>query len=145
MRIRLVLLAALCWFGIVSVDVQAEQPQVRDLGILIEKIKQETDSRRRYDLATELAHGVSQLRASEQIDDKFIDDLAGLLGDRVVRFWIAGSLGQLGPRAMRAVPALESALKEEEVAERAMSGVPSVSIGDAIRLALKKIGASPPE
>ena len=145
MRPRTIFLAALCWGSIMSASVQGQQPQAHDIGTLIEKISHETDSRTRYDLAYDLLKVARQVPASEQINDRMIDDLVGLLDDRVIRAEIAGALGWLGPRAKRAVPALEKALEEEEAAERAMIVGPDVSTADGIRGALKMIVPPPPE
>lgn len=145
MRINLMLLVALCWLSTMPVRVQGEQPQVRDIVPLIEKIEHETDSNTRTDLASELAKLVSQVRTSDQIDDKVIDDIATLLSDRddSVRLWVALALGQLGPRANRAVPALERALQEAEAEDQANIKGPSLSSADGIRAALEKIRVAP--
>ncbi|WP_425601530.1 hypothetical protein [Dyella humicola] len=58
--------------------------------------------------------------------------------DDAIRGWIAGALGQLGPRAKRAVPALVKALED-----RPCENAPAVS-ASAIRLAIRRIGEPVP-
>ena len=156
MRLRFVIVAALSWLGIMSADVQGEESHTREIDTLIEKIKHAPDGRTRSDLALELERVVNRVGKSEQFDDRVIDDMASLLDDRAVRFWIAPALGELGTRARRAVPALKKALEDEEVAEATMmldedEGVGALtmnrglSAANAIRLALAKIDVPPDE
>lgn len=77
----------------------------------------------------------------DALDDKVIDDIDSLLRDHVVRQWIARALGRIGKRAIRAVPALKSALKEPLGVDLPLIGVigPSVRSDAAIRDALQAI------
>jgi hypothetical protein len=77
---------------------------------------------------------------ADSIDDTTIGEIAALLEDRddTVRFWIAATLGKIGPRAKQTIPALESALKKIECVPGSLTSEP------AIRLALIKIGKNPP-
>jgi hypothetical protein len=78
----------------------------------------------------------------KKVDDKTLRDLVSLLNtpDGSVRGWVAGALGYLGPRAKMAVPALLTVIRETDCPE-AGTGVRSA---DAARLALKRIGVTPP-
>lgn len=75
-----------------------------------------------------------------QVSDADIDALARLMrdSDDSIRLWIADALGQLGPSASRAMPALVQALKE-----RPCANAPATSAG-AIRVAIQRMGGVPP-
>jgi hypothetical protein len=93
---------------------------------------------------TEYAKKLSELvrsRADEDIRESDIDVLAGLMQDKddSVRYWIAVSLGFIGKRAQRSVPALERALRDRACDHS------SKTSASAIRLALTRIGAAPPD
>jgi HEAT repeat protein len=77
---------------------------------------------------------------AQDIDDKTLADIVSLLDspDDSVRFWVAASLGHLGPRAKAAVPKLLTALK---LSDCFMMGITSAS---AIRGALVHIGERQP-
>jgi hypothetical protein len=119
----------------------------------IVEIKNETIASVRIDDARSLSLFIrSQERvALEKLDDKTIDLLASLLEDRLEgeRSWIAMSLGDIGPRAKRAVPALESALTDREpVINGPLLGIIVIgpSASPEIYEALEKIlGKVPPE
>jgi hypothetical protein len=74
------------------------------------------------------------------VDDKTLTDLISLLNFREdsVRFWVAASLGNLGPRAKVAVPKLLELLPAADC----LNG--SITSAATIREALKKIGATLP-
>jgi hypothetical protein len=76
----------------------------------------------------------------KDVDDKTFDNLTSLLNttDDSVRFWVAASLGNLGPRAKAAVPAL---LKDINEMDCTMGELTSAG---AARMALKRIGVVPP-
>jgi hypothetical protein len=78
----------------------------------------------------------------QSLDDEAIDDIAALLSDDDdgVRLWAAGALGLIGPRAKRAIPALERALKNAELPPGA--AVTGVWSGSAIQIALNRITGS---
>ncbi|HIC82365.1 MAG TPA: hypothetical protein EYH07_17975 [Kiloniellaceae bacterium] len=79
----------------------------------------------------------------ETIDDSHIDDLAELLEDEsdALRGVVAGALGHLGPRAARAVPALEEALRKVEAMRQALPILPQADSAYTIKQALRKITA----
>lgn len=118
-----------------------------DITSMVMKIRTESDNRYRYELSKALAEKVAATNP-DKIGDAQIDDIVGLLGDAddSVRYWAALALGQIGPRANRAVPALERALRDREC-----EGYPtephivrSITSADGIRTALEKIGAKVP-
>ncbi len=94
---------------------------------------------------TNAAEAISRLTSNidpKKVDDKTLRDLVTLLDipDGSVRGWVAGALGNLGPRAKMAVPALLRVIRE--------AGCPKIATGvrssDAARVALKRIGVTPP-
>ena len=76
----------------------------------------------------------------KKVNDKALADLVSLLDmpDEPTRFWVAASLGNLGPRARIAIPRLRKILKEVDCLPGA------VTSADAIRHALTRIGVRPP-
>jgi hypothetical protein len=70
-----------------------------------------------------------------------IESLANMMADRddSVRYWIAISIGYVGPRARQAVPALEKAFKEKECDHSSKNST------SAISFALTKIVGKPPK
>jgi hypothetical protein len=99
-------------------------------------IKNEPSVSARTEDAQQLA---DQVRLNElAVSDADIKLLADMLSDRddSVRYWIAMTLGYIGPRARPAVSALGKALEEIQCAHG------SKTSADAIRLALTKIGAT---
>lgn len=93
----------------------------------------------RTDAAEHLANLTKKIDPKE-VDDKTLADLVSLLdtSDDSVRFWVAASLGNLGPRARAAVPKLLKILREVDCLNVELSSAP------AIRVALKRIGVTPP-
>jgi hypothetical protein len=93
---------------------------------------------------TNTAERLSQLTEKidpKEVDDKTLDDLVSLLDspDDSVRFWVAASIGHLGPRAKGAAPALLKILHETECLE-----LKEMTSAGAARVALKRIGVTPP-
>jgi hypothetical protein len=78
----------------------------------------------------------------KKVDDKTLKDLVSLLNttDGSVRGWVAGALGDLGPRAKLAAPALLRVIRETDCPKVATG----VTAADAARVALKRIGVTPP-
>lgn len=78
--------------------------------------------------------------APKDVDDKTLAKLAALLGcsDDTVRFLVAVSIGNLGPRAKSVVPKLLETLRKVDCLNGALTSA------DAIRDALKRIGVTPP-
>ena len=82
---------------------------------MITKIGMQHSAELRANLAGQLVDYIQQSEQSDvnALDVEVIDDLAHLLNDTDddVRCWAALSLGQIGPRATRTIPALEKALR----------------------------------
>jgi hypothetical protein len=78
--------------------------------------------------------------APDEVDDRTIDDMISLLGtdDDVVLNYVAVSLGNLGPRAKKAVPTLLRILPKADCVQGDRTAVA------AIRPALRKMGATAP-
>jgi hypothetical protein len=74
------------------------------------------------------------------VDDKTLLDIVSLLDthEDSVRFWVAGALGNLGPRAKAAVPKLLELLPEVDCIRGSLTSAAS------IRVALTRIGVTPP-
>ena len=92
-----------------------------------------TDAAEHLDMLT---RGINPYR----VDDATLREMVSLLDTQEdpVRGWVAGSLGNLGPRAKVAVPKLLKLLPEVDC----LRG--SLTSASAIRLALKRMGQIPP-
>jgi HEAT repeat protein len=79
----------------------------------------------------------------KKVDDKTLRDLVSLLNipDDSVRLRVAGALGNLGPRAKMAVPALLRVIRETDCPPKIETGV---TLSATALLALKRIGVEPP-
>jgi hypothetical protein len=112
-----------------------------DVSGAIQKIKEEQSRTLRTKDAEQLSDSIKR-EDPANISDADIDALAGMMSDRddSVRMWIATSIGFIGPRARRAIPQLERALREVACDEYA-----SLTSEPAIRLAYSRIGVKPPE
>jgi hypothetical protein len=79
----------------------------------------------------------------KKVDDKTIRDLVSLLDipDDSVRLWVAAALGNLGPRAKMAVPALLRVVRETDCPPKIETGV---TLSATALIALKRIGVEPP-
>lgn len=102
---------------------------------VVAAIEQETSQKRRIEDAESLfTWAVGPV--PRQVADADIDAMAGLMRDPndSIRLAIAGALGQLGPRAKRAMPALVQALRE-----RPCENAPATSAA-VIRMAIQRIG-----
>jgi len=94
-------------------------------------------------IRTEAAQHLAELTGKvdpKSVDDAAIRELICLLdsNEDSVRMWVAGSLGNLGPRAKGAVPKLLELLPGADRLRGSLTSAP------AIRLALTKIGVNPP-
>jgi hypothetical protein len=76
----------------------------------------------------------------KKVDDSTLIEMLSLLDTQEdsVRAWVAASLGHLGPRAKVAVPRLLKLLPEVDCLRGSLTSAP------AIRLALKRMGETPP-
>jgi len=84
----------------------------------------------------ELTRGIDP----NKVDDATLTELEYLLdtSEDSVRYWVAATLGNLGPRAKVAVPKLLKLLAEVDCARGSLTSAP------AIRSALERIGVTPP-
>jgi hypothetical protein len=114
----------------------------RTIAALVESIRTPSSlsAKEREDRAYRVADLI-QHKSSKAAPEKLITDLAELMSDdnQIIRFWTAGALGNLGPQAAPAIPALEKALKEARAADRPDWGRTGIHLDDAIQLALDKI------
>lgn len=76
-----------------------------------------------------------------KVSDKLIDDIANLLSDEVdaIKSYAATGLGSIGPKARRAIPALERALKLAQPATGSEIIGPSLGLDEAFRAAIARI------
>jgi HEAT repeat protein len=104
----------------------------------IRALKEPGDRKRRVTQAETLSALVQRCPAAAS-GAGTVQELASLLGDPedAVRFWVAGALGFIGPKAAAAIPALEKALDERKGAMGSLTSV------EAIRVALERIRRSP--
>ena len=93
---------------------------------------------------TESAQDLAKLTRGidpKKVGDKTLTDLVSLLdtSEDSVRLWVAASLGNLGPRAKTAAaPTLLKLLPEVDCVRASVTSAP------AIRVALKRMGVTPP-
>ncbi len=108
---------------------------------LVEQLHSEPSLTTRTGLASDISDIVRLTPDKARIRDETVDEIVGLLSheDGPVVMWSAAALGQFGPGAKRAVPALEAALDRELIAERAIHTRTGVWPSDVICAVLKKI------
>jgi hypothetical protein len=92
---------------------------------------------------TEAAEHLAELTRGidpQKVDDTTLAELVSLLdiSEDSVRYWVAASLGNLGPRARVAVPTLLKLLPEVDCLRGSLTSAP------AIRTALERMGVTPP-
>jgi hypothetical protein len=113
--------------------------------LMIDHIKAERSSTVRTEVVQRLSAMLQHQDYSDVdiLEARPIDDIAGLLSDRddSVRYWAAMALGQIGPPAGRAVPALERALREVEASTSAIVAAKTSESG--IRFAVRTITGKP--
>jgi hypothetical protein len=105
----------------------------------IAKVRNGETSRSRTEAAERLAmltRGINPRR----VDDATLAEMVSLLDSKEdsVRAWVAGSLGNLGRRAKVAVPKLLELLPEADCLRGTLTSA------SAIRVALKRMGETPP-
>jgi hypothetical protein len=129
-------IAASFFFGVAN----AENPMLtRQLQETIAKAR--TDGT--LDARTHAAERLAELTRKvdpDDVDDKTLAEMVSLLDspDDSVRAWVAVSLGYLGPRAKSAIPKLVSVLPKADCLYVSLSSAP------AIRLAITRMGGTPP-
>ena len=118
----------------------ASQERWRKEVELADKVKVAASTVVRGDMARSLERLINRKRrriAPKELVDKLID----LMRDEnlQVRFWVALALGDLGPQATPAIPALEKARDEDEALLKKIGGRSGIWVIDAVDVALKKI------
>lgn len=81
---------------------------------IADEIEKENSEEKKFDKTRELAWLIKQNK--DIVDSETIDDLIKLFGkeDSRIRKWVAMSLGEIGPRARKAIPLLKAALDHED-------------------------------
>jgi HEAT repeat protein len=108
---------------------------------LADKVKAAPPSADRGEIARRLERLIDRKR-SRIAPKELVDRLIDLMGDEngQVRAWVAVALGDLGPRATAAIPALEKAREEDEALLEKIGGVRTgIWVMDAVDVALKKV------
>lgn len=119
---------------------QPVPPTGQQVADAIEDVRRmEPTSGQGYYVAERLNKLIGQLDP-QSVDDKIVEDLVSLLAipNDAIRFWVAAALGHLGPRARKAIPALEALLPDVDC----LMG--SVTSASSIRIALEQMGVTPP-
>lgn len=90
--------------------------------------------------AAEHLAGLAEKISRNEITEQTIADLISLLDspDDSVRYWVATSLGHLGPYAKAAIPKLQALLPKADCLNGAITSA------SGIRYALKQMGVTPP-
>jgi len=114
----------------------------RAITMLAESIKAPSSlsTKEREDKAYQLAVLIRR-KTGRAAPQKLITDLAALMSDpdQMVRLWTAGALGNLGPQAAAAIPALEKAFDEAQVADPPGGPRTGIHLDDVIQQAMEKI------
>ena len=139
MRLRLTTISlavlGVCWVLLLT-DAAAAKSQ-RQLADTIAKVRTAEPSAR--EAAEPLSH-LTRRMSPNAVSDQAVADLISLLGirDDSVRYWVARSLGNLGPRANAAVPSLKGLLAEVDCLQG------SKTSASGIRFALTQMGVTTP-
>lgn len=143
-KLCLVVITCACFFLLSTVvcarsGVMVETQLKTQLLEEIAKVRNGETSRSRTEAAERLAmltRGINPRR----VDDATLAEMVSLLDSKEdsVRAWVAGSLGNLGPRAKVAVPKLLELLPEADCLRGTLTSA------SAIRVALKRMGETPP-
>lgn len=118
---------------------KADAALMNELTQTIAKVRTAESLAARTEAAEHLSHLTTRIKP-KRVDDKTLADLESLLdtSEDPVRLWVAASLGNLGPRARGAAPKLLKILPEVDCLEVSLSSAP------VIRVALKRMGVTPP-
>lgn len=117
------------------------QPSIKDEVYLTVTLVQIGKTSNEKSVASQLLCEITRGDASKQVDEKSLDSIIALLdsSDDSVRYWVALCLGHnFGPRAKAAVPKLLKILDQTKCVKAAQTPE------DAVRVALKDIGAEAP-
>src|ERR1041384_371837 len=135
-------ITALCLTWSLQGSFVAQTDEWRAITMLAESIKAPSSlsTQEREDKAYQLAVLIRR-KTGRAAPQKLVTDLAALMSDpdQMVRLWTAGALGNLGPQAAAAIPALEKAFEEAQVADPPGGPRTGIHLDDVIQQALKKI------
>jgi hypothetical protein len=120
----------------------------QEISSFVDSIDRNSDRELQIGLAMGLEKYVSDHRSCASVAVN-VDTISGLLSNEVdgVRMEAAFALADIGPPALRALPALKEALKKSDAMLDAMGGttLPTSYSGQAIRYAIQKITGQIPE
>jgi hypothetical protein len=130
---------ALMIVGVQAPSLASQDPWRKEVE-LADKVKVAASSVKQGEMARRLEGLINRKRrkiAPKELVDKLID----LMSDenKQVRLWVALALGDLGPQAAPAIPALEKAREEDEALLKEIGGRSGIWVMDAVDVALKKI------
>jgi hypothetical protein len=133
-------LLIVCLVGVVlPADAAGKATLKEQFGQEMKQVREGSTSRIRNQAAEDLALMAGKMKPDE-IDDRAVTDLISLLDlqEDSVRYWIARTLGNLGPRAKPAIPKLLGLLPEADCLQG------SKTSASGIRFALAQLGETPP-
>ena len=133
-------LLIVCLVGVVlPADAAGKATLKEQFGQEMKQVREGSTSRIRNQAAEDLALMAGKMKPDE-IDDRAVTDLISLLDlqEDSMRYWIARTLGNLGPRAKPAIPKLLGLLPEADCLEG------SKTSASGIRFALVQLGETPP-
>ena len=143
-RLSKLIIAALCLACVLQASATAQPDRWRAVTLLVESIKAPStlSTKEREEKASQFA-ALIRRKGGRPAPEKLITDLADLMSDAdvMVRAWTAGSLGNLGPQAKAAIPALEKAFEEAQAADPPNRPRTGIHLDDVIQQALDKIRA----
>ena len=136
-KICLAVLGSVCWVLLLT-DAAAAKSNQRQLADTIAKVRTGEPSAAQ-EAAEQLSH-LTRRMSPNAVSDQAVADLISLLDirDDSVRYWVARSLGNLGPRASASVPSLKRLLAEVDCLQG------SKTSASGIRFALTQIGVTTP-
>jgi hypothetical protein len=118
---------------------QAKPDINRQLRSAIARVRRAKTTDAKSDAAERLV-ALTYEKDCSAVTDETIHSMVSLLDmpDDVVRMWVAGALGDIGPRAKIAAPKLLSILAEVECMDWDLSSASTIPV------ALRKMGVTPP-
>jgi len=136
-KICLAVVGSVCWVLLLT-DAAGAKSNQRQLADTIAKVRTDEPSAAR-EAAEHLSH-LTRRMSPNAVSNQSVAGLISLLDirDDSVRYWVARSLGNLGPRASAAVPSLKRLLPEVECLQG------SKTSASGIRFALTQMGATTP-
>ncbi len=144
MKVRFYRLSSVALWGVLSV--MSGMARASGGPVLMEQIKgtiARVQSDKTVDARTEAAEHLASLTreiSRKEVTEKLVTDLTSLLDspDDSVGYWVAWSLGNIGPAAKAAVPKLEAMLPKADCLNGAITSA------SGIRYALVRMGVKEP-